>query len=56
MYQQEVDVQTVPSAPQQSFYHAPKVVFDGKRMRKAVVRKTVDYNSSIIRMLEVLPT
>lgn len=27
--------------------------FDGKRLRKSVMRKTVDYNSSIIRALEV---
>ncbi|XP_053201417.1 pre-mRNA 3' end processing protein WDR33-like [Panonychus citri] len=26
--------------------------FDGKRLRKAIARKTVDYNSSIINMLE----
>ncbi|KAF4527648.1 hypothetical protein B566_EDAN010873 [Ephemera danica] len=26
--------------------------FDGKRLRKSVMRKTVDYNSSVIRMLE----
>ncbi|OTF74603.1 WD domain containing protein [Euroglyphus maynei] len=26
--------------------------FDGKRLRKAVARKTVDYNSSIVKMLE----
>ncbi|XP_035734797.1 pre-mRNA 3' end processing protein WDR33-like [Vespa mandarinia] len=43
-------------------YHAPKVVaggqdtlqdeFDGKRLRKSVMRKTVDYNSAIIKSLE----
>lgn len=27
--------------------------FDGKRLRKSVMRKTVDYNASIIRSLEV---
>lgn len=27
--------------------------FDGKRLRKSVMRKTVDYNSAIIKMLEV---
>lgn len=27
--------------------------FDGKRLRKSVMRKTVDYNASIIRALEV---
>jgi len=29
------------------------MVFDGKRMRKAIVRKTVDYNSCIIAHIEV---
>ncbi|XP_015601128.1 uncharacterized protein LOC107270542 [Cephus cinctus] len=43
-------------------YHAPKVVaggqdslqdeFDGKRLRKSVMRKTVDYNAAIIKSLE----
>lgn len=27
--------------------------FDGKRLRKSAMRKTVDYNASIIKMLEV---
>ena len=45
-------------------YHAPKVIsggqdalqdeFDGKRLRKSVMRKTVDYNSAIIKSLEVI--
>lgn len=45
-------------------YHAPKVIsggqdalqdeFDGKRLRKSVMRKTVDYNSAIIKCLEVI--
>jgi hypothetical protein len=26
--------------------------FDGKRLRKAIARKTVDYNSSIVKILE----
>lgn len=43
-------------------YHAPKIIsgggevvdeFDGKRLRKSVMRKTVDYNSAIIKALEV---
>lgn len=44
-------------------YHAPKIIaggqdnlqdeFDGKRLRKSVMRKTVDYNSAIIKSLEV---
>jgi len=29
--------------------------FDGKRLRKSVMRKTVDYNASIIKALEVIP-
>jgi len=28
--------------------------FDGKRLRKSVMRKTVDYNASIIKALEVI--
>ena len=28
--------------------------FDGKRLRKSVMRKTVDYNSSIVKALEVI--
>lgn len=27
--------------------------FDGKRLRKSVMRKTVDYNASIVKKLEV---
>ena len=30
--------------------------FDGKRLRKSVMRKTVDYNAAIIRALEVSNT
>lgn len=30
--------------------------FDGKRLRKSVMRKTVDYNASIVNTLEVRPT
>ena len=29
------------------------VLFDGKRMRKAMHRKTVDYNSAVIQYMEV---
>ena len=29
------------------------IMFDGKRMRKAVHRKTVDYNSAVVKYLEV---
>lgn len=49
-------------APRQVFYKRPdfaqqqamqQLTFDGKRMRKAVNRKTIDYNPSVIRHLEV---
>lgn len=49
-------------APRQVFYKRPdfaqqqamqQLTFDGKRMRKAVNRKTIDYNPSVIRYLEV---
>uniref|UniRef100_T1J4C0 Uncharacterized protein n=1 Tax=Strigamia maritima TaxID=126957 RepID=T1J4C0_STRMM len=33
---------------------AQNIEFDGKRLRKAVVRKTIDYNSAIIHQLQVL--
>uniref|UniRef100_A0A671TVG3 pre-mRNA 3' end processing protein WDR33 n=1 Tax=Sparus aurata TaxID=8175 RepID=A0A671TVG3_SPAAU len=48
-------------APRQVFYKRPdfaqqqamqQLTFDGKRMRKAVNRKTIDYNPSVIRHLE----
>ena len=29
------------------------ITFDGKRMRKAVMRRTIDYNASVIKLLEV---
>ena len=29
------------------------ITFDGKRMRKAVMRKTIDYNAAVIKHLEV---
>ena len=31
----------------------PGLTYDGKRMRKTMQRRTVDYNSSVIRFLEV---
>lgn len=31
---------------------ANSMEFDGKRLRKAIARKTVDYNTSIVRALE----
>ena len=33
---------------------AKAIVYDGKRMRKTVTRRTVDYNASIINWLEVI--
>ncbi|XP_070609165.1 pre-mRNA 3' end processing protein WDR33 isoform X1 [Erythrolamprus reginae] len=48
-------------APRQLFYKRPdfaqqqamqQLTFDGKRMRKAVNRKTIDYNPSVIKHLE----
>ena len=38
------------------FHHGSshqRVIYDGKRMRKPIQRKTVDYNSLIIHYLEV---
>lgn len=32
---------------------AHKMVYDGKRMRKAITRRTVDFNASVIRGLQV---
>jgi hypothetical protein len=31
----------------------PRLIFDGKRMRKPIQRKTVDYNSTLIKYVEV---
>ena len=39
-----------PRPPQPSLHQASE--FDGKRLRKAIARKTVDYNTSVVRMLE----
>lgn len=33
-------------------FKAPDGEFDGKRLRKSVMRKTVDYNCSVVNMLE----
>ena len=30
----------------------PDVDFDGKRLRKTMMRKTIDYNSSFLNMLQ----
>lgn len=43
---------TTLSMPMNSSGETGGVQFDGKRMRKAVVRKTVDYNTSVIKYLE----
>ena len=40
-------------APQMPPNYQPRVVFDGKRMRKPIQRKTVDYNSEILHLIEV---
>ncbi len=31
----------------------PRIIYDGKRMRKPIQRKTVDYGSTVIKYLEV---
>src|SRR5699024_6296060 len=43
-----------PAAPSSSSSYNQNAAgeFDGKRLRKAVARKTVDYNSSVVKMLE----
>lgn len=44
----------VAFTPQRQQQQSSQVIeFDGKRLRKAVTRKTVDYNSSVIKYLEV---
>ncbi|XP_048581038.1 pre-mRNA 3' end processing protein WDR33 isoform X2 [Nematostella vectensis] len=35
-----------------TFLNRQPMVFDGKRMRKAVIRKTIDYNSCVVKFLE----
>lgn len=51
------NAQQQPTLYRQRFYTRPMaqsaLVFDGKRMRKAVQRRTIDYNASVIRQLEV---
>lgn len=43
--------QFMPRAPPvPPIYQATE--FDGKRLRKAIARKTVDYNSSVVKSLE----
>lgn len=33
---------------------AHKMVYDGKRMRKAITRRTIDFNATVIRGLQVI--
>lgn len=33
---------------------AHKMVYDGKRMRKAITRRTVDFNATVLRGLQVI--
>ena len=48
------DARTLQPAPGEAAVAVPDAsLFDGKRMRKAVIRKTVDYNSAVVRYLEV---
>ncbi|KAF8938117.1 hypothetical protein BGZ58_001564 [Dissophora ornata] len=35
--------------------YGSRIVFDGKRMRKSIQRRTVDYNHSITRWLQIAP-
>ena len=37
---------------QSNYVPGQRAVFDGKRMRKAITRRTVEYNATIVRMLE----
>jgi hypothetical protein len=49
----------VPSAPSVATaaagadFSRPNVIFDGKRMRKPVHRRTVDYSSTVVRYIQV---
>ncbi|KXJ10514.1 pre-mRNA 3' end processing protein WDR33 [Exaiptasia diaphana] len=45
-------VEANPSDEQRMYVNRQPLVFDGKRMRKPVARKTIDYNSSVVRYLE----
>ena len=48
------DARTLQPAPGEAASSDPtNSLFDGKRMRKAVIRKTVDYNSAVVRYIEV---
>ncbi|KAG0209244.1 hypothetical protein BGX31_002176 [Mortierella sp. GBA43] len=35
--------------------YGSRIVFDGKRMRKSIQRRTVDYNHSVTRWLQLMP-
>lgn len=40
------------NGPQYSGPSRQRIIYDGRRMRKAMVRRTLDYSSNVIRMLE----
>jgi hypothetical protein len=42
-----------PPPPGQMMMPGPEVGFDGKMLRKTMARKTVDYNPSVVKYLEV---
>lgn len=47
------DARTPQPAPGEAASSDPtNSLFDGKRMRKAVIRKTVDYNSAVVKYIE----
>lgn len=35
-----------------NYYSRSKTVYDGKTIRKAVVRKTIDFNASVLRYIQ----
>src|ERR1700733_13657212 len=43
------------SFPAQAAQGQQRILFDGKRMRKAITRRTVDHSSSVLRWLETIP-
>ena len=42
-----------PPPGQMMMMPGPEVGFDGKMLRKTMARKTVDYNPSVVKYLEV---
>ena len=42
-----------PNASQVQVQNAATTEYDGKRMRRSIQRRTVDYNASAIQMLKV---